>query len=161
MIRLVFSLLIIIGLNACHPGYKRLTRGKWYKDTLWVKFPDLPKPIIDTLDKYYQALFTKDTIDDISGIISLDPSRKITEVAYYNMNSKKFRLPFGWYFKIGKKKYFIDYSEFKTPLIYYDNVIYYKSGQYFDPNLTPKMRTKGQPWPYDKMYYVKYNLGKK
>jgi hypothetical protein len=153
----IILLILIISLNSCHPFYKRLTRGGWGKDTVFVKFPDLPKPILDTLIKYYESTFTKDTTDDIPDLISFNLNKQFIDVGYYDAYSPKLRLPFGQYFKLGKKKYFIHYSDLSTPLIYYNNYLFFPAGAYYDSTIS-KLRSQFERWPYDKQFYVKYKL---
>lgn len=159
--RILFVIFVYfsISLFSCHPSYKRLTSERRMKDTIWVKYSDLPKPVFDTLEKYYQACFTPDTSDDIKNVISLDVNKQFVDIAYYDAYSNKFRIPFGWYFKLGKEKYFIHYSQLKSPIIYYENYLYYKSGVYFDKTIKNKLYDNShERWPYDKQFYVKYKL---
>ncbi len=123
-----------------------------------IKYTDLPKLLQDTIIKYYESTFTKDTTDDLSDLISFDPNKKMIDVAYYDAYSKKFRIPFGRYFKIGSKKYFIHYSELDSPLIYYNNYLYFPSGGFFDKSLEHKLYSQDEKIPYDKKYFVKYKL---
>ena len=157
-----FAILIgmfFIFLFSCHPGYKRLTRGNWEKrHTILVKYPDLPKPILDTLTKYYEAKLTKDTSDNVSYLISFDPEKQFKEMHYYDMTSPKFRLPFGFFFKLGRKKYFIYRADLRMPLVYYDGSLYFSAGKYFDSSIQNQLRNQYERWPYDKLYIFKYKL---
>ena len=92
---LIISVCLCLLLACCHPSYKRLTKERRMKDTTWVKFSDLPKPIVDTLIKYYESTFTKDTTDDIPDLISFNLNKQFIDVGYYNAYSPKLRLPFG------------------------------------------------------------------
>ncbi len=156
--------IIIICLFAfiisCHPCYKRLTslRNGWGKDTVLIRFPDLPKPILDTLSKYYEAKFTKDTTDNVPYLISFNHAKQFKEMYYYDMDSPKFRLPFGFFFKLGKKKYFIYRSDFRTPLVYSENYLYFPSGKFFE-TLTNKERynDSNKTW-INKQLYIKYKI---
>lgn len=143
-----------------HPFYKKLTRGNWEKDTVWIKFTDLPKPILDTIDAFFKAKFTIDTTDDISDMISFDPQKQFVDVDYFDFDSSKLRFPFGWYFKLGERKYFIDYSELKGPYVFYKDALYFRSGQYFDKTIKDKIYSTNDHLPYDKQYYIKYTRKK-
>lgn len=154
----IYITIFIVFLSACHPFYRRLTNGDWEEYTTKVRYPDLPLRMQDTIKKYYESPFTADTLDDFSDLISLDSARKFIDIAYYDAYSKKFRIPFGRYFKIGKKKYFINYSNLRTPLIYYDNYLFFSSGLFFEElTKSEKYNDKNNTW-YRKLYYFKYKL---
>ena len=155
---LIYVTIILVFLGSCHPFYKRLTRGNWEKHIVLVKFPDLPAKMQDTLHKYFEARFTADTLDDVSDLISFDDNKQFTDIAYYDAYSNKFRLPFGRYFKIGKKNYFIYYSDLRAPLIFDDGYLYFPSKEYFDKSIEHKLYKQHEKWPYDKKYYFKYKL---
>ncbi len=145
-------------MNSCHPFYKRLTNGDWEEYTTKVRFPDLPIRMQDTIKKYYESTFTVDTLDDISDLISLDSVKKFIDIAYYDAYSKKFRIPFGRFFKIGKKKYFINYSNLRTPLIYFEKYLYFPAGEFFDKSIKHALHSHYERWPFDKQFFIKYKL---
>lgn len=156
----ICACITITQVSSCHPCYKRLTslRNGWGKDTVLVKFPDLPKPILDTLIKYYEASFTKDTTDNIRDLISFESDKQFKDVAYYDAYSPRLRVPFGRYFKIGKKKYFIHYSYLKSPLIYDQGFLYFPAGQYFEKSIQNKLSSQGERWPYDRQLFIKHKI---
>lgn len=118
----------------------------------------MPKNIKDTIGKYFETKFSEDTLDNISNKISFDPKRQFTNVEYYDAYSDEFRLPFGLYFKIGKKKYFIYYSDLQTPLVYCDGYLYFPAGNFFiDLTNEEKYKDKNVTW-YLKSNYRKYKL---
>ena len=122
-----------------------------------MKYPDLPEPVLDTLEKMYKNVNIVTDHLNVTSIISLDPLKKAVKIAYYNMNSKKLRIPFGMYFKIGKGKYFIHYSELKAPIIYFDHCLYFHSGKTFE-KISNEERFGKLPYPIHKRFYVKYKI---
>ncbi len=155
---LAVIIFVLFDLSCYHPLYKRLARHHWEKDTTWVRYPDLPAPVLETVKKYYEASFTKDTTDDLPDLISLDSTQRFSDMGFYDAYSHPFRMPFGWYFKIGKRKCFIDYSEATSPLIYYEGYLFFDSKEYYDKSIKEKLYDKYERRPYDKKYYVRYKL---
>ena len=154
----ILCVVISISLNSCHPCYKRLTKGNWHKDTTWVKFPVLPEPVKTAISKYANAEATIDTLDDMEPLISLDSLRKAENGFFADAYSQKIIIPFGWYFKIGKNKYFMHYAYAYSPIIYFQNCLYFDARRYYDNSYDTFVFSKNERIPYEKRFFVKYVL---
>ena len=153
-----FIVVLVLSLSSCHPFYKRLTRGNWGKDTVCIKFPDLPEPVRTIISKYGDVEASPDPLDDFKPLISLDTLHKADDGILADAYSSKLIIPFGWYFKIGKSKYFIHYAYAYSPIIYYNNYLYFDERKYFDSLYTSFQFLKNERIPYEKRFFVKYSL---
>ena len=160
MIKLTFAIIISVLLNSCvytnYPFTYKLTRGNWSKDTTQVKFNNLPLLVKDTLSSYYQKYYAKDSVF-YSELISLDTSARICFIMYNDFSNSQLIYPFGLFFKIGKQKYFFDYHKYRTPIVYYENCLYYFSGMY---SVKKDRYTFEAQSDYENKIFVKYNLKK-
>jgi len=154
---LVFIITLVL-FNSCvytnHPFTYKLTRGDWKKDTTQLTFNELPELVKDTLSNYYQKYYAKDSIF-YSEFISMDTSVQICYITYNTFPPEKLFQTTGLFFKIGKQKYFFDYHKYGTPIVYYDNCLYYFSGKYF---VKKDRYTFEEQSDYENKIFVKYNL---
>ena len=140
-----------------------------------VRFFDLPEIVADTLAKEYELYnrMTKlDTIPEeyagISYFIAFDTTIQGVSIKYQDFYSDKFGLPFGYFFKFGKKKFHQPYREqtLTYPYIYYDGYLYI-TGKYFGDecnNLFSTTRDKSgnmmRVHNYHEIEYQKYLIWK-
>jgi hypothetical protein len=132
-----------------------LTRGNWEKDTSHIKFPDLPDIVKDTLSKFYNQYYSLNKSINYPDLISLQPGIKVCFIDYHTFPPDKLLFTTGYYFKIGRKKYFFDYKKYKTPILYYEGDLYYFSDEYF----VKKERVVFEDYAdYYNKIFVKYKL---
>ena len=146
-------------INSCvylhHPFTYKLTRGNWIKDTVVLKFNDLPKLVSDTLSGFYNRYYAKDSVF-YPELISLTQNVNVSFVEHVTFPSNKFLLDTpGYHFKIGNKKYFFDYRKFRLPIVYYDDALYYFSGEYYVKKERYTFESKSD---YENKLFIKYTL---
>jgi hypothetical protein len=158
----IFFFLISLSLftNSCiyilKPSYYKLTRGNWEKDTNWMNFNDMPLLVKDTLSKVYDVYYKANDDSRYQELISIDSSIHIN-IEYYNdfYNSS---ILFGYFFKIGNQKFHIDYSQIRTPIVYYNNCLYFPTGQY---SVVKQRINKKDYSDYYNKIFVRYKLNKR
>ena len=160
MIKLTFAIIISVLLNSCvytnYPFTYKLTRGNWENDTTQLIFNDLPELVKDTLSSYYQKYYAKDSVF-YSELISLNKDVDACFINYNTFPTEKLFQVTGYFFKIGKQKYFFDYHKYRTPIVYYENCLYYFSGEYY---VKKDRYTFEAQSDYENKIFVKYNLKK-
>jgi len=152
---LFFSCFFLLFISSCvyikHPFTYKLTRGNWINDTTQLAFNDLPKLIKDTLSSYY----AKDSVF-FPELISLNESVDVCFIEYVTFPSKTIFLHTpGYYFRIGSRKYFFDYRKYNTPIVYYENTLYYFSDKY---SVKKDRYTFESQSDYENKLFVKYSL---
>ncbi len=125
-------------------------------DTTQLSFNELPALIKDTLSIYYEGYYAKDSVF-YPELISLNKDVDVCFIRYNTFPPEKLFQVTGYYFKIGNKKYFFDYRRFRTPIIYYENSLYYFSGTY---TVRKDRYTFEAQSDYENKLFVKYNLKK-
>jgi len=138
-----------------HPSSNNLTRGNWEKDTTVLDYNELPKLVKDTLASYYKSLYSKNDLF-YPELISLDQS---VEICFIECVISPFEtiVPHtpGYYFRIGSKKYFFDYKKYNTPIVYFENSLYYFSGRF---SVQKDRYTFESRSDFNNKLFVKYNL---
>lgn len=155
----LLKVIVLVAMSSCvylkHPTSYKLTRGDWGQDTTILKFNELPNKVKDTLASFYEAYYNGKYLHYLE-LISLDPGVNICFIEYVTFPSETVILHTpGYYFRIGGKKYFFDYRKFYTPIVYYENNLYYFSGKY--SNETDRFSFESQS-DYENMFFVKYSL---
>lgn len=156
----VFLSLCLI-INSCiytkHTFAYKLTRGNWERDTSILRFEELPVKVKDTLTGFYKRYYNNDSLF-YPELISLDPNVNICFIERVTFPSETilFHTP-GYYFKIGSKKYFFDYRKYNTPIVYYENTLYYFTGKY---SVQKNRYTFDSKSDFENKLFVKYNLKK-
>lgn len=164
----VYFLLVLL-LSSCAIGFKKLSDKKLEKQEKrgkveLVMFDRLPKPVADTLRKQYEKYRIENsgkhkTVYDLPAFITFDPYLQGYTVKYQDFNSEKFRLPFGYFFRFGKNKFFIPYAEHQLqyPFVYYDGYMFI-SGKYFG-EIKPQVHDVNSP-DYNRVDYQNHGYWK-
>ena len=171
-VRFFYFLLILISfgfliqMSSCAIGYKKLTMHKIRNDTTWVLYNDLPIEVADTITKIFKKYHRENMginvpIYKFPELVSLDSSVVAEIIKYQDFDSEKLRLPFGYFFRFGKNKYFIPYGEqrINPPLVYYNARLYFL-GKYIGPWERP-LRVFDPDYhkvPVADRYYVMYKM---
>ncbi len=158
----ILLFLILVGIiNSCvytkHTFASKLTRGNWVKDTTVLGYNELPRLVKDTLSSYYESYYDKDSLF-YPELISLNQNVEACFIEYITFPSESilFHTP-GYYFRIGGKKYFFDYRKYKTPIVYYENSLYYFTGKY---SVEKDRYTFESQSDYENKLFTKYSLKK-
>lgn len=129
--------LLLFVLSSCAIGYKKLTTEKLEKKLNrnkieLIRFHDLPIVVSDTLAKEYEKYHNENKGYDkaqyfVSHFITFDSTVTGKHIKYQDFYSDKFRLPFGYFFKFGKEKFFIPYGEkqISQPYVFYCGYLYF------------------------------------
>jgi hypothetical protein len=135
----------------------KLTRGNWIQDTTVLSYDKLPISVKDTFSSFYDSYYNKND-SFYPELISLDQSVDIcfVECVTSPLSTTIPHTP-GYYFKIGSKKYFFDYRKYNTPIVYYENDLYYFSGKY---SSSKERYTFESQSDYKDKLFVKYSLNK-
>lgn len=158
---ILFLLTLGVLFSSCvytkHPFACKLTRGNLAQDTTVLGYNELPKKVQDTLSIYYEHYYSNDSLF-YPELISLTQNVDICFIEYVTFPNETllFHTP-GYYFRIGNKKYFFDYRKYKTPIIYYENTLYYFSGKY---SVKKDRYTFKSQSDYKNKLFIKYHLKK-
>src|SRR5690554_3498676 len=152
-------LLLVVLMSSCvylkHPSSYKLTRGDWMQDTTILRYNELPIIVKDTLASYYENYYNENDLF-YPEVISLDQN---VTVCFVESVISPFEtvIPHtpGYYFRIGSKKYFFDYKKYNTPIVYYENDLYYFSGRY---SVKKDRYTFESRSDYENKFFVRYNL---
>ena len=132
LVMLVSSGFLILQMSACTIGYTKLTMHKIRNDTTWVLYQNLPKDVADTVTKIFEQYHKENMginvpVYKFPELVSLDSTVVAEIIKYQDFYSKKLRFPFGYFFRFGRKKYFIPYGEqrINPPFVYYDFRFYF------------------------------------
>lgn len=145
-------LLFLFSTSSCAIGYKKLTTEKLERKekrgkSELILFNELPPLVSDTLTKEYEKYYQenkgqKNMVYSMSYFITFDSTITGDHIKYQDFYSEKFRLPFGYFFRFGKKKFFIPYAErgIGNTFIYFDGHLYFY-GKYFGEPKEPIYKT--------------------
>lgn len=155
---IVFFVWAVLMLNSCAytnlPFTYKLTRGDWQFDTTHLKYNQLPVLVKDTLTAFYKEYYSS-AGEEFPELISLEKGVDFCLKPYVTFPPDGFFQITGYHFIIGKKKYFFDYGKFKTPIVYFDNALYYFSGKY---SVKKDRNTFEAQSDFKNKIFVRYNL---
>lgn len=166
-------ILIFLAFNSCTLGYKKLTTKKLERKEKrgkveLVKYEKLPAPVSDTIAKEYKKYYEinkgkKEAEYFVTHFITFDSAVKGKNIKYQDFNSSKLRLPFGYFFSFGEKKFFIPYGEQKigSMFIYFQNYLYFYGEFYGEHRDFDKMKVDSpERWrvDYENCAYWKIEL---
>ncbi|MBL4657087.1 MAG: hypothetical protein JKX73_03745 [Flavobacteriales bacterium] len=129
---IVAAFSFVLQMSSCTIGYRKLTMHKIRNDTTWVLYQNLPNDVADTITKIYDKYLRENRglsfpTYNFPELVSLDSTIIAEIIKYQSFDSEKLRLPFGYFFRFGRKKYFIPYGEqrINPPFVYLNERFYF------------------------------------
>ena len=166
LLLLVAMGILILQMNACTLGYTKLTMHKIRNDTTWVLYHSLPKKVSDTLIEIFEKYHLENKgltfpVYDFPELVSLDTTVEAEIIKYQSFDSEKLRLAFGYFFRFGRKKYFIPYGEqsLNPPFVYLDSQFYFLGNHIGEVDeMLPVKHPDYYKVDFTNCYYVVYKM---